>query len=204
MTHFFIVCVIQKSFRDEVIWAHLEPTTYFRFKLPPESVVFQLPFEIFWKHHRFQTLLPNKKTWLVFTDFYTTTLQHTKLGTGSGIGGDLMWKDGVWSHDQVHLTGIMCLFWKLLNSWLLRVGKGGKRGHVPWIIWEYFASNEGLKHKLLSRESAWFGGFFSRLIARRSRWLASSRYFTHLNAWERTAYTNQTWKTSLSYFVAWL
>ena len=20
-----------------------------------------------------------------------------------------MWKDGVWSHDQVHLTGIMCL-----------------------------------------------------------------------------------------------
>lgn len=26
---------------------------------------------------------------------------------GSGIGGDLMWKDGVWSHDQVHLTGIM-------------------------------------------------------------------------------------------------
>jgi len=26
---------------------------------------------------------------------------------GSGIGGDLMWKDGVWNHDQVHLTGIM-------------------------------------------------------------------------------------------------
>ncbi|CAJ1387716.1 unnamed protein product [Effrenium voratum] len=26
---------------------------------------------------------------------------------GSGIGGDLMWKDGVWNHDQVHMTGIM-------------------------------------------------------------------------------------------------
>lgn len=26
---------------------------------------------------------------------------------GGGIGGDLMWKDGVWNHDEVHLTGMM-------------------------------------------------------------------------------------------------
>jgi len=26
---------------------------------------------------------------------------------GGGIGGELMWKDGVWNHDEVHLTGMM-------------------------------------------------------------------------------------------------
>ena len=88
MTHFFIVCVIQKSFRDEVIWAHLEPTKYFRFKLPPESVVFQLPFEIFWKHHRFQSLLPNKKTWLRHRFLYN----HSGTPTSDRFG-DWRWFD---------------------------------------------------------------------------------------------------------------
>ncbi|CAE8585327.1 unnamed protein product [Polarella glacialis] len=26
---------------------------------------------------------------------------------GGGIGGDLMWKDAVWNHDRIHLTGMM-------------------------------------------------------------------------------------------------
>ena len=43
-----------------------------------------------------------------------------RLG-GSGIGGDIMWKDGVWSHDQVHLTGIMQL--GEVNRWLGWLGQ---------------------------------------------------------------------------------
>merc|ERR1719222_787999 len=26
---------------------------------------------------------------------------------GCGVGGDLIWRDSIWNHDQIHLTGMM-------------------------------------------------------------------------------------------------
>jgi len=36
--------------------------------------------------------------------FHLLTLRPLK---SNGVGGDLWWKDSVWNHDQIHLTGVM-------------------------------------------------------------------------------------------------